>query len=485
VCVGDTKGELGDHAAADWGDAGCVHKHNIKQLTLRLDHPNMYSCSAFHGCVLNEKRAMVERHMIQQTPTTPSMLMFIASIFSVLCREFPLPGVPLVPYSRKQVIDELPASKRQLAQNGYAELDNKGWGSWASRISAFIKYESGELDIKDPPEGKAPRLIQHRHPGYCYTLAQYLKPLEHFLFSRRFGVKQRLPWITKGMNSWQVGARLAAMDRWSDTVFIELDHSRFDSTLRLELRDMEFRFYRRFFPGDSWLRELLQEQRHNTGRTRNDIRYTVTGTMMSGEYNTSLGDSIINYGALRYWAGPEADIIVNGDDSVVAVPRRVFERLDFGWFTQIGFNTKYDVRYSIYDVSYCQCKPIRIGGRWRMVRDPWRVMSRSAHTCKNYPTSQLYAELCHAKGLGELSCNNGVPVLQAFALRMIACNPRFSQKALDRFMAENRRCETITHNPAPVTAQARSDFELAFGITPADQVCLEASLATAPLGCLL
>lgn len=485
VCVGDTQGEIGSHATADWGTAGCVHKHEIKQLTLRLDHHEMYSCYANHGCVLNEKRAMVDRHMLEQPQTTPRMLLFFASIFSVLCREFPLPGNRITPFTREQVIDALPPSKKRLAENGYKMLDRRYWGSWLTRVAAFVKYESAELDIKDPPELKAPRLIQHRHPGYCYTLAQYLKPLEHYLFSRRFGHRVRRPWITKGMDSWQVGKRLSQMDRWNDTVFIELDHSRFDSSLRLELRDIEFKFYERFFKGDEWFRTLIRAQRHNIGRTRNDIRYTVAGTMMSGEYNTSLGDSILNYGALRYWAGPEADIIVNGDDSVVAVPRRVFERLDFNWFQEIGFKTKYDIRYSLHDVTYCQCKPVRIDGRWRMVRNPWRVMSRAAHTCKSYPNSELYAELCHAKGLGELCCNTGVPILQEFALRMIACNPRFSKKAFDRYMLENRRREVFTTRAQPVTAQARLDFELAFGVTAAQQLSLERALQVAPLGCLL
>lgn len=424
---------------------------------------------------------MVGRHMMPISPTTPSMLVTIMSILAVLKREFP--AKQLTPYSQEQVIEELPAVKKQIALDGYAEMLKRGWGKWATRISAFVKYEPAQYDPGEPPECKEPRLIQHRHPGYCYTLAQYLRPLEHYLFRHRFGRRTTRPWTTKGMDSWAIGERLSQMERWSDTVFIECDHSRFDSRLRAELRDMEFSFYKTFYRNDTWLAELLKQQIDNRGTTRGGIKYKVHGTMMSGEYNTSLGDSVINYGVLRYWAGPEADIVVNGDDSVIAVPRRVFERLDFAWFDTIGFKTKTDVKFQLSEVTYCQCRPVRVNGRWRMVRDPWRVMSRAAYTIKNYSNQALYDELVFAKGAGELCCNQGVPVLQAFAQRMIECGRARTGKHIDavrRYMAEHRRADKILLRCEPVTPQARTDFAIAFGISVPEQLALEQALAVAP-----
>lgn len=480
MCVGHTGGEVGAHAKVDIGYEACVHKHRFQQLMLRPEVWSTFECFGFHGCIANEKRAMVQRHMLPLADVAPDFDFMVNTMYAILTREFP--AKQLTPYTRDQVIRGIPSSKRDRAIRGYAKLDDVGYGPWATRVSAFVKFESAQYDMQEPPETKAPRLVQHRSDAYCYTLAQYLKPLEHYIFGRRRGIRVSRPWITKGMNSWQIAERIASMDRWVDTCFVELDHSRYDSCLRTELRRMEHRFYTTFYKGDGWFRELLKAQIHNSGRTRNGIAYEVEGTMMSGEYNTSLGDSVINYAMLRYVFGNEADIIVNGDDSVVALPSRLLKRIDFGIFAALGFKTKVDFKYDVRDVTYCQCKPIRVGPglRWRMVRDPSRVMSRTCYTVK-HPDTWLYAtQLLNAKGIGELSCNTGVPVLQAFASRIVELNPLQSERLVKTYMAENRRLDPITTRVEPIQDQTRLDFEYAFGITVAEQMEVERWLAAAP-----
>lgn len=485
MCVGPTDSTLGDHAKCDVGYGACKHTHVFKQLLLRPALLSTFPCFAFHGCVLNEVRAMAKRHMLPLAPVVD-----INKLCRLLLKQLVtvLPPTHLTPYTREQVIKELPPSKRRVAQRGFELLDDRGYGKWATRVSAFIKFEPGEYDFNEPPETKAPRLIQHRHPAYCYTLAQYLRPLEHYIFGRFRGHRTSRPWTTKGMNSWQIGQRISKMDRWAKTAFIELDHSRFDSCLRAELRIMEHKYYNMFY-NDPLLRDLLREQINNVGLTHGGVSYKVRGTMMSGEYNTSLGDSIINYAVLRLFAGDEADIVVNGDDSVVAVPTHRLASLNWDIFKQVGFTTKYDVKFDIRDVSYCQCHPIRVERNgalhWRMVRDPSRVLSRTSYTIKKFDTHSKYVELANAKACGELSCNTGVPVLQAYAARVRTCNPRFNHQMLEAYMVENRRMDRLNFKEFPIHYQTRCDFAYAFGVDVSDQLLIERYLATAPLQCVL
>jgi len=391
-------------------------------------------------------------------------------MYNTLMRD--LPPKPIRPYSQQHIINAAFGYKRQMIRRAFEEYNERGWQDSYTKIKAFIKFEKAADRYDDPLEFKTPRLIQHRDPAYCYTLAQYLSPVSDQVFSKRWGGKTRLPWFTKGLDTWGVGERIAAMRRKGD-VFILLDHSRYDSTLRAELRQMvEYRYYKQWFKNDQWLSYMLDQQINNKGTTKSGIKYEVHGTMMSGEYNTSLGDSLLNYALIRTWVGDSADIICNGDDSVVCLPRDVFDSLDPTFFEDAGFKTKMQVVYDIHDVDYCQMKPCLISGRWRMVRDPTRFLSRVAYTCKTLQGA-AWEDLAWSIGAGELSCNGGVPVLQEVASCIVRDNPNGKSDWLDRYMLENRRNDKIDVSCHAITDEARLSFWLCLGISVDQQLDME------------
>ncbi len=472
VCTDECPLALGSHAKiVAVEERGCNHKHTIRQLLPQVDFPGVRRCFAYYGCQINEARSMAQRHMIEIPPTTSEMLVLFRAALTVLVKD--LPPKPLEPLHPNEVLERMTGPKRRVAEQAFQEYSDRGWDPKAARVSAFVKFEKGADDLGDPAELKAPRLIQHRKPMYIYELARYIRPIEDYCFHSRGGRPSNRPWTTKGMDSFQCGERVASMDRWDDTVWVLLDHSRYDSTLRHELREVvEWAYYRKFYKNDGWFKELLKMQRKNRGRTSEGISYEVLGTMLSGEYNTSCGDTLINYALIRLWVGPEADIIANGDDSVVAMPRWVFESLDMDFFAKVGLRTKMQVVYSIHDVDYCQCKPVRVDGRWRMVRDPIRVFTRMPYTTKDL-TGKAWAGLAWAMGMSENSCNTGVPMMQAFAQRVLECNPAEHWRILDQVVRESMRNEKLTSGVIDITSEARLDFWLSFGFSPDQQISFE------------
>jgi hypothetical protein len=389
-------------------------------------------------------------------------------MYKVLVRD--LPPRPLTVETQEEFLHHA-KSKRAIVQKAYDDLNSDGWKPQYEKLAdPFVKFEKAQIDSEKPPWSKPPRMIQPRPPPYTYQVARWLHPFENYVFRTRFGKRSKRPWFTKGMDSWRIAERIVNME---GDVYVCLDHSAFDASLRAELRNMvEFAFYMDFYRGDEELASLLKVQLRNRGRTKNGVKYYVYGTMMSGEYNTALGDSILNYAALRLCFGERADIIINGDDSVVRVGYTDLRHADFDIFKRIGWKTKIQYAYREEEVEYCQCRPVFMGQRWRMVRTPSRFVSRIAATCKQL-SGKAWKELAWAVGAGELSCNQGVPILQSIATAIIRDNPERSLKWLNRYMKENRRDEKIDINPVPVAWETRVSFDLAFNISPADQLAAE------------
>jgi hypothetical protein len=420
---------------------------------------------------------MIERHMVQLAPETPAMRCAVGSIYNIMLRDFP--PKPLEKWTQKRVVDSVPVQKKRLVVNAFNKLNEFGWDRRFERIEAFIKHEKAAIDPLDPPEGKAPRLIQHRDPAYCYTYAQYVKPMEKALFGRKH-INHGIPCSTKGMDAIKQADVIIAALRTGREIIVEVDSSRFDSRMRALFLATMHRHERQYFPGDSWLSYLQKVQLKNAGRTMNGTTYKVTGTVMSGDITTSYHDSKWNYCMLRWWAGDDAVIIVNGDDSLVFVDAQLLARLDMKWFDTIGFTVKTRVVYDIRESSYCQCSPIRTLGGWRMVRDPIRVMSRLPFTTR-VGDGNYYSLLANSVAQCELSNNRGVPVLQALFARLLECNPHSSVKVLRQYMWDNQRVCKIDLRVMEVTPEARLDFWFAFGIDPAQQRSLEESFRKAPL----
>lgn len=445
----------------------------MRQLVPVLYGLGIKPCAGYYGCQINEMIAICERHV----KPTPVVTFDMFRIYCCAYRRFGemWKAKPTIPHSQERVLLESPQSRRSRIRLAYDSINRNGFPWYAERVNSFVKWEKFEDAVDDPLELKSPRLIQYRSYEYCYELARYMRPLEHRVFGCVKG--QRVPyykrWFIKGMNSWQVAANiLYKYGKYANPVIILLDHSKYDAHLNIELRMAFHRWVKRNYPNDSWLAYLLHCQLRNKCKSRNGISYSVEGTMFSGEYNTSFEDSVTNLALMmEFMSGIDYEIGVNGDDSYIILEANDLSRVDFDFWQRVGLSTKYEVVWDIADIEFCQCKPVRVGGTYRMVRNPMRVLARTGYTCKTMTSSLGYKTLLGSIALGELHCNSGVPVLEAWArLLLRSAEGRVSQALYQEYMSFRPHEFAMD---IPITQEARVDFEISFGIRVEQQLELE------------
>lgn len=456
---------------------GCRHKHVMRQLFPYPDIPGNYPCAGFQACQINELVSLHERHVKEVPVWTNTAERLWAEAFDGLREKYRPKSVNRL--SRAAAIAQAPSTRRVRMAKAYANIDKYGWTDKYARVKTFIKWEKFDdttMDLQD----KAARLIQHRSDEYCYTLARFLKPIEKaVLYKSSRGDRS----FAKGMTPRQKGAMLAKYaGEFSQPCFVLLDHSRYDAHLVDPIRESARRYFRDFYPGDGRLAHLLNLQRQNLCRTSQGVRYTMRGTMCSGDYNTSLEDNVINYAIIsRAFDSVRARYLIDGDDSVVILEASDLPQVDLGIFAQACLATKVDVVYDLAEADFCQMKTIHTITGPMMVRDPFRVMSRSSYTVKTYPDERTYTRLGRAIAMCEMSCNRGVPVLQAYAEMLLRSTEGvFAIQAELEEMLRHRRV-ALSMQPLPIPRRTRVDFWLAYGISPETQVQYECWFSTLKL----
>nr|QTJ63595.1 RNA-dependent RNA polymerase [Zygentoman tombus-related virus] len=273
------------------------------------------------------------------------------------------------------------SSKRQFYRDVLERMEETG--KISSTIKPFTKLEKFNMS-----KYKAPRCIQARHPSFNIEYGRYLKPLEMLLFhSHREGYH-----FGKGTVD-QVSANINKL-RKKYRYFTELDHTSWDAHVTVEMLRVSHKFYQSCYNHDRRLRTLSRKTIRNRCYLRDGGRHTIRGTRMSGDVDTSLGNSILNYAIIRQvleMLGIQGDVIVNGDDSIiftnVPIPIQQCERL------MKMFNQESKLKPStqnIHTVEYCRTKLIVTAeGETTLLFDPQRSVDMFGMT---YQTSIPYQE---------------------------------------------------------------------------------------------
>lgn len=215
---------------------------------------------------------------------------------------------------------------------------------------------------------------------------------------------------------------------------------------------------------------------------------------MSGDMNTALGNCLLMllmvlafmcFLDLKVW-----DTLDDGDDCLLIVEEEDLDAV-LGCisehFLHYGMVVKVEcVAASIHEVVFCQSMVIEYDiARFKFVRDYRVVISKSLTGIRFWQDPNYRIKVLRATGLCELVLNLGVPVLQAFAVAVLrnVGRPSDIEYASDGLQARARRefkalgVEPWELRPRPITEVARSSFEIAFGLSPADQIHLEERLA--------
>jgi hypothetical protein len=361
-------------------------------------------------------------------------------------------------------------SKRNIVDVNYA------------KASTFVKFE--KIPIGKVEDGKPPRLIQYR--SYEYLLLLRRSIINHAKAIKNSDITyvngQPLKEIfTKTMNNTDMAnSILRSWNSFVNPVAVCLDHSKFDGHYTSALLELEH-YYWNITLGQDHLRDLLLKmQLNNKGYTQNGIRYKVKGTRLSGEFTTSEGNTTLNLAMITTWikkSGIEHyRIHVNGDDSIIVIDEAEHKKLlPLNYFENFNMETGLEaLAFDFRNITYCQSSPIRVSGEWRMVKDPYRTMSRFCYCDSKY--MKCIDRYILGSSLCELAVSAGVPMLQAWAVRFIAKSS--SAKPLgsvDKYPARlNNKDEISTSD---ISAETRTDFEVAFGISVQQQISFERMLA--------
>lgn len=401
------------------------------------------------------------------------------------------------PWSYQRFVDSYKGRKKVNYENALKALRTESRDvKRDAEVEVFIKYEKTDRTSKVDP---VPRVISPRDPKYNLRVGRFLKKIEEPVF-KALGKLFGHTTVMKGMDCEKIARKLK--EKWEmfdNPVAIGLDASRFDQHVSKVALEFEHSIYEKCFYDSkdrSKLMGLLKHQLSNVCRgyaPDGFLKYTVEGTRMSGDMNTSLGNCILMCMMIKSYSisrNVTVQLANNGDDCVVFLEKRDLTRFSnglFDWFLELGFNMAIELPcYEFGHIEFCQTKPVFDGREWTMCRNPVTAIAKDTVMLKHpgQDTKHKYLKLwMNAVGTGGIRIAGGMPVFQSFYQFFrrsgieTSKNWRGRVQKLDTlellpwFM---RECGVVGKREfQAITPECRSSFYDSFGVTPDEQVCLE------------
>lgn len=428
-----------------------------------------YQVQVHNSCGCNELRALTRRHLVQHSAGFDKV--YFRSKIKAFLEQRNLKNIKR--YSYTQVIEGYSGAKKRRYKEAYYVLQGeKRIRAW-SAVQMFVKPD--RLSAENVYD-KEPRAIQFRHPCFNLMLAKFLKPFEHTYYQQVDWTGQRI--VAKGSNNLERASNIVeAAALFKRPVFVLLDHSKFDAHVNVHHLRFLHRAYDLCFR-DGRLTRLLQYQINNRGFSKAGIRYKVKATRMSGDYDTGLGNTLLNdyliylvFGHVKY------HVLLDGDDSVVIVEKEDLSKVDIGNFLRLGMETKCEIVHELHQVEFCRAKLLPLNPP-RFARDPVRALSNMSMCFKHY-SGDGYLRYIAGLGIGEASASNGVPVIGPIAWKMSLAH---SRPILDENI---QYMYGAPGHPLCIDDEARRWLHDQYGMAPAMQIEIERSFNTPRGVCLL
>ncbi|UHM27702.1 MAG: RNA-dependent RNA polymerase [Fushun diaea subdola tombus-like virus 2] len=372
----------------------------------------------------------------------------------------------------RQVVEHRVAMKRRRFGKGMELYFREGVKEKHSNITMMPKLEF--YDVEKIPI-KEDRGIQFRNPVYNAALARHLHNIEPAIY-RALVNKDGTPIVAKGYSTIERAMIMHEMaKRFKKPMFVMADHSRFDAHVNPKLLLEEHRTYLRLRNYSGELKELLKWQESSTGFSHGGIKYKVKGKRMSGDLNTALGNTLLNWAMLDSYCKDsdiDANIFLDGDDSIMCMEEQEIPSLS-EYCAQFGMETVVEITDDIRKAEFCQCRVIYTKRGPVMCRNPFKVLECMTKCPRRLMTEAEQNAVLSASALGELMQSPGLPMLApaCAALHRIAnCAPAF--QTVDAFYSfQKRETRAVVEE---VDDFARVDLEVAWGIPLGDQLAVEA-----------
>lgn len=354
-----------------------------------------------------------------------------------------------------------------------------------TKIKFFIKAEKWRLE---PGEYlKEPRAIQSRNPRYNIMLARFLVRIEEGLTAA--GNTSVSPnalrlYTTKGLNGSKKAQLIADIwNRYPRAAALSGDYSRFDAHVSREVLLAEHSVYKFIHKPNRLLNWLLAAQLKNRGRTRFGWKYTVSACRMSGDVNTSLGNTICNWMVLRSVTREyPVSCIAEGDDSLIignledilALSKTMSEDIK-----SYGMTFEYSLSRSFTDLDYCSARYICPDTKPMQIREWPKPLQTDALVCLPVIGRRAVLEKAYTVATGCCVMYRGQPVYQAWASYLC------SWSAPTKIDLNYDRSKWYTYGqlkdgllecelgPITPTLDTRCDFAIVTGFAITDQHKLE------------
>lgn len=423
----------------------------------------------FRQSLTNEIDSLEHRHIGLNRQIAPQFMARLQNQYDKFARE--VECMDYEPLTHSELIRDKRGPLKKRYMNAYRNLQNGV--KVRADVQAFIK---NERFTQEKLETKPPRMIQFRSYEYLYLLNKYLKPIDKFLMHSENEIDNQKLWTMfgKGKSSSQIAQQMH--DLWTSfnyPVALCVDQSHYDGHYNEQMHQAEHDVYLKQAKVKQ-IKNLLEKQRKPCrGTTQFGVRYNIKGERCSGEYNTSLGNSLTNCCEIKQVMEDcgisNYKFLVNGDDSVIFIEQQDLDLFDHKHFSNYGMDAKLDkVAYTFEHIEFCQASPVNVSGKWNLIRDPSKVIGKCALMLTDY--SRSVNRYVSSISLCELALSRGVPILQHFALALMTLGK--CSRPLDRL-----RFHRATYEPTltidPIDYQTRISFEEAFDISVKDQIQLE------------
>lgn len=396
----------------------------------------------------------------------------------------------LVPWDLERTTESFRGPRKRRYQLARESLNQKGLNRRDAKISSFVKAEKFDPAVKINPD---PRMIQARDPRYNLMIAQFLRPVEHFIYNLVGPSGGRM--VAKGMNQEQRAATIIEnFNAFKNPVCFSLDCSRFDKHVSFPILSLEHLFYRMVLPNHPILNRLLDWQTINKCRTAGGVKYTVYGGRMSGDINTALGNCLLAIlmvlSAMKILRIIKFRIYNDGDDVLVWVEWEhlalIKEQLA-KTFLEFGQELKIEnIARKFSDVVFCQSRVVFNGIKHVMVRDWRKVLSHACCGTRHWNDPNMVRPMFGLVGRCELALGAGLPILQEFALALQRHSRGAVAKLVNAEAGVHLRLKAEVGDAVdqfiesararPVSHEARVSFRAAFGVELWEQEAIEAEL---------
>lgn len=433
----------------------CDHK---KYMTCYSKDMLLTPQDSWQSCVKNEYWSLRDRHLMEMIPVNPLAFIWMMCFARQWLKKLPTCG--------PTPSDVWLATRSTKVKQKYRGMNATAAPRHVEYNQMFVKFE--KMTGRDKP----PRAIQAFRPEYNFMLTEHFFTIEHMLYQSRPAINGGHRLFAKQRNMRQRAEDLLGIyedEIFDDPIFINIDHSRFDSRVGQSLMYLEFAIYAGCSSEPEDLLSLLEHQTAGVGFTKGGIRYSSTARRKSGVINTGLGNSVINYCIISFvFRGVRYLCYIDGDDAVVVIDRKDLLLVNLDDFGLCGMKTEIIIREGINDMRFCQSAIMQLADGPCMVRDPLRSLSRGAWSCAMCPPKGYTAMV----GTCEARVNNGVPMVDTFFRKQ--SEP--TKDIMWTLMGYNsaRDMYSRPEEPIPITDDVRSQFAELFGIDAVTQQDFEA-----------